>query len=116
MEWGDKIDFYSKLESLGRLRPTDVQPEIGPFVFYWDSFIELGSCRSLGMSVGPIPFSVIREYATIYDVEDFEEFLWIIRKMDSTYLAEVNKSNGKTSKGNSSPSGHQGKPRSKNNK
>lgn len=61
------------------------------------------------MSVGPIPFSAIREYATIYEVEDFHEFLWLIRKMDSAYLSEDNKKNGQTNTRNSSPSGRKGK-------
>ena len=39
-----------------------------------------------GMSIGNIPFTAIAEYAKIYEVEDFDEFLHLIRVMDNKFL------------------------------
>lgn len=53
-----------------------------------------------------IPFTAIAEYARIYEVEDIQEFLYLIREMDNEYIAiDSNKKkakNGstKTGKGN----------------
>lgn len=38
------------------------------------------------MTVGPIPFTAIVEYSRIYELDDFEDFSYIIRRMDSTFL------------------------------
>lgn len=54
--------------------------------FYIDAFHELSTCRISGMGLSPIPFTAISHYATIYDIEDFEEFLYIIRVMDTAFL------------------------------
>jgi hypothetical protein len=42
------------------------------------------------MAVGPIPFSSIVSYAKLYQIEDFQEFLFIIRKMDEVFLKNSN--------------------------
>lgn len=71
------------------ISPNDVEPQVGPYDFYLSAFKELGSCRNNSMSVGPIPFTAIVEYHKIYGygVDDLEDFHWIIRNMDDTYLA-----------------------------
>jgi len=38
------------------------------------------------MSVAPIPFTSISEFATIYDIDDFDDFLYLMRKLDNVYL------------------------------
>lgn len=85
------------------LRPDDIAPNIEPFRFYLDAFRELSSCRAGGFGVTPIPFLAIVEYAKIYEVEDFHEFLDIIRLMDSELIrleSQKQKTNGNTSSGN----------------
>jgi hypothetical protein len=69
------------------IRPDDIAPNVSNFEFYVEAFSELSSCRpsSFG-AVLPIPFSAIVEYAKVYEVEDFHEFLDIIRAMDSELL------------------------------
>jgi hypothetical protein len=72
--------------------PDDIAPDIGPFNFYLEAFRELSSCRPSGFGIGPIPFTAIVEYSKIYNVEDFDDFLYFIRLMDSKILElEVNK-------------------------
>lgn len=52
------------------------------------------------MGVGPIPFTAIHSYFDIYDLEDFEDFSYVIRRMDKVYLELSNKEDVKsTSKG-----------------
>lgn len=73
-----------------------MEPDIAPFVFWLDAFRELSSCRVNGMGLGPIPFTSIIEYARIFKVDDFEEFLYIIRRMDDAVLEiEAAKAKGK---------------------
>jgi hypothetical protein len=36
--------------------------------------------------VGQIPFTAIVEYSKIYEIEDFEEFLYLIRRMDAAFI------------------------------
>ena len=71
----------------GMLKPDDIMPEVGYFSLYTDAFRELSSCRSLGFSgVGPIPFTAIVDYTRVYEIEDFVDFIFIIREMDNEYL------------------------------
>ena len=63
----------------------DLEPPLGPFEWYIDAFRELSTCRS-SMAVAPIPFTAIAEYCNIYDVEDGEEFHYLIRVLDRTYV------------------------------
>jgi hypothetical protein len=85
--WGEKINsgWYDKLLSQGKIPPKDLQPNIEPFTFYRDAFMELTTCRN---GEGPIPFTSITEYFKIYggSEEDFEDFIHIIRAMDSRLL------------------------------
>lgn len=70
----------------GAIKEQDRIPDVSAFILYTDAFQELGTCRQIGMSLGPIPFYAIVEYAKLYKIDDLEEFLYIIRKMDEAYL------------------------------
>jgi hypothetical protein len=105
-EWGDKINsgWYDKLLSQGKIKPKDIQPNVEPFAFYRDAFIELSTCRN---GEGPIPFTSLLEYFNIYkeDEDDFEDFLHIIRAMDSKLLDHLNaKKTAVTTQGNTNGS------------
>ena len=67
-------------------KEEDLEPDVSLFSGYIYAFRELGSCRVNGMGVGPIPFTSIMEYARLYNVEDAEEFLYLMRVMDDTLL------------------------------
>jgi len=45
------------------------------------------------MSVSPIPFTAIIEFAKIYN-EDMDEFLYLMRRLDSVFLKHCEKKNG----------------------
>lgn len=64
----------------GLLREEDVMPDISPFIFYVDAYREISTCRN-GLS-SSLPFTAIIEYAKVYNIEDFDEFLYLMRAMD----------------------------------
>jgi hypothetical protein len=81
------MDFYHHLQSKGMIsKPEDIAPNVEPFVFYIEAFHELSSCRPSGWGISPIPFTSIVEYAKIYEVGDFNEFLDIMRIMDAELI------------------------------
>jgi len=48
--------------------------------------MELSTARQSGMGIGPIPFTAIVEYFKIYELEDFDEFAYIIRRLDNVFM------------------------------
>lgn len=55
---------------------------------YFVAFTRLNTCRQIGFSFGPIPWTAIREYAFDLGLDDegFDKFLIVIQEMDSVYL------------------------------
>lgn len=62
-----------------------MEPELGPFSFYMECFRELETCRSR-VAVAPIPFTAIIEFAKIYEIDDIDEFVYLMRRLDDVYL------------------------------
>lgn len=77
--------------SQGFIKEEDQEPGITGLEFYYDAFAELSTARAIGLAAGPIPFTAIVEYSRLYEIEDFDEFAYIIRWMDRVYL-ELNSS------------------------
>jgi len=80
----------------GRQAPAEFydQPLIEPhLVWLWNAFWELSTERQLGMSIGPIPGSKIREYLCD-ELElhgaDYDRARAIIRKVDTDYVGMLN--------------------------
>lgn len=78
--------YHEQLLPRGFVPPEDQEPNLGPLDFYVDAFRELSSCRPGGMGLLPIPFTAIVEYSRIYALGDEEEFAWVIRQMDNTFM------------------------------
>jgi hypothetical protein len=49
------------------------------------------------MALGPIPFTSIVEYARVYEIDDFEDFHYVIRRMDDAFLDLESKKSEKKS-------------------
>lgn len=65
--------------------PPEVLPGLEP---YYQAFLELSTCRSVGFGVGPIPWTAIDAYARrsqLFD-EDFDYFHGLIKRLDSAYI------------------------------
>jgi hypothetical protein len=60
--------------------------------WYIDAFSDLSTCRSYGMSAGPIPWSAINRYVTVEEITE-EDFPRLIRAMDTVYLEYVKEQN-----------------------
>jgi hypothetical protein len=81
----------------GFIKQSDEEPVIEGFEFYLDAFRDLSTSRPVGMELGSIPFTAIAEYFKIYELSDFDDFAYIIRLMDRTFIElneETNKSGG----------------------
>lgn len=97
-----RILYYEQLVPRGFVKPEDAEPQLGPLDFYTQAFVELGTCRPAGMGLAPIPFTAIVEYSRIYELEDVEEFAYLMRLMDRTFmrLRSATKGNNASSNGN----------------
>jgi len=74
------------------------RPEIAPHLnWLWAAFWELGTERQLGMTVGPIPGSKIREYLRD-EMEltgaEYDRAQAIIRRADDAYCGMLNARKG----------------------
>lgn len=74
------------------MKESDLEPHLGEFEFYLEAFKELSSCRSVGMALGPIPFTAVVEYVRYYEIEDVD-FHYLIRRLDDHYLLLQSKKN-----------------------
>lgn len=61
--------------------------------FYYQAFLDLSTCRPLGMSEGPIPWSALNTYAEREGLtdDDYDRFSSLIRAMDAAYLGHRDK-------------------------
>jgi len=81
----------------GRDAPAEFhdRPEIEPhLIWLWNAFWELSTERQLGMSVGPIPGSKIREYLRDemeLDGVAYDRARAILRKADDAYVGMLNR-------------------------
>ena len=66
---------------------------------YVMAFYRLTSSRQTGMSIGAIPLSEILVYWEYFELDDLEEFVFIIQAVDNAYLEQMDKdSKNKSSK------------------
>jgi hypothetical protein len=56
--------------------------------FYFTAFLELSSCRAIGMGTGPVPWLAIQKYSEVYDIqgEQKEDLVHHIQLLDTVYL------------------------------
>lgn len=101
---------YYDLEKRGFIKPEESEPWVDGFYFYLDAFRELATSRPVGLEISAIPFTAIAEYFRIYeleDIEDFEEFAYVIRLLDNKFI-ELNEATNK-SEGNKNASNNANK-------
>lgn len=81
-------------------------PELLPGLdFYFIAFQALNSCRSIGMSLGPIPWTAIVKYGEMHcdSEQGIQDLVHHIRAMDSKFLELANKSTPDPTPNNSGP-------------
>lgn len=65
-------------------------PEVLPGLeFYYHAFVELSTCRNVGMVEGPIPWIAMDTYAQRLGLEgdDYEYFTTLLQTVDMMYLS-----------------------------
>lgn len=86
--------YYEQLLPRGFIKLEDQEPCVDGLDFYLDAFRDLNTCRPVGMDLSAIPFTAIVEYFRIYAIDDdFDEFAYLIRQMDRTYLTAMSEAN-----------------------
>lgn len=55
---------------------------------FYNGFLNLTSCRQIGMGLGPISYLSVMEYCIIHGIEgeQREDFAWFIQHLDAKYL------------------------------
>lgn len=65
-------------------------PQILPGLeMYYEAFTELSTCRPMGMSIGPIPWTAIDQYGLRhgFEADGFEYLVRMVRALDDAFLA-----------------------------
>ena len=73
----------------GRAVPAlEDRPTATGFVWLWEAFIDLGTCRQVGMAAGPIPWTAIQRYAEVNRFGEDETWMLhgVVRHLDSLWL------------------------------
>lgn len=60
---------------------------------YYQAFMDLNTCRSIGFSAGPIPWTAVADYAAAheFDSEQTEDLFFFTHVMDAAFLEYNNK-------------------------
>lgn len=78
--------IYEDLLARGKLKEKDREPNISGLEYYIDAFRELSTARPSSLGVGQIPFTAVVEYFKIFPSDEFDEFLYLMRLMDKSYV------------------------------
>lgn len=72
---------------------------------YLDAFLDLNTCRSVGMAEGPIPWSAIMDYCQAYEIdgETRDNVMYHVRALDVVYMDHRAKKLGKGKPDGKSP-------------
>lgn len=88
-QWTGREAFYAYLEQSQQLAPAHRRPRSQRYLWLMRAFMELSTCRAIGMIVGPIPFTAIASYCDRYALPS-----WCIDALlmiDRAWLALVDK-------------------------
>ena len=96
MDWQDKGFSVGSAFAKGRKLPSWLDKEIHMStaeMFYLKAFWDLNTCRNVGMGIGPIPWTAIKQYSDSkqLDLENEDCFIYVMRQMDDAYVARASK-------------------------
>ena len=65
------------------------RPSLTGLEWLWLAFIDLSTCRSIGMSVGPIPWIAVDQYSTANQLSQSDRWMLhrVISRMDGVYMS-----------------------------
>jgi len=63
---------------------------------FYDAFMELSTCRPIGMDQGQIPWTAINDYCRMVDISEnqADDMYYYIRMMDEVYLKHYGEKSG----------------------
>ena len=56
-------------------KPLLEMPDLGSLCWLYTAFLDLSSCRSMGVAIGPIPWTAIQAYANEWDLVEYPRAL-----------------------------------------
>lgn len=87
---GKHLEWFFSLEENGtQVRALDDMPTLYPdLAGSWKAFWDLSGSRSVGLAIGPIPFSEIAAYCTFYGItgESANRLIRHVQILDMTFL------------------------------
>lgn len=92
MQWGEHEKFIrEQCLQFGTPLPDPLKnpPELMEGLdLYMKAFSELSTCRSIGMDIGPIPWTATRDWAimNLEDAESIGDLHYHISRLDAAYL------------------------------
>ncbi len=93
MRYGDKEEWFLELEAAGdHIKALDERPSIAGVEWLWEAWLDLGTCRPIGMDAGPIPWTAVNDYALRYGLTTDEmDELWVcVRRLDHERYKHAN--------------------------
>lgn len=93
MKYGDwESQILKQCKQGGQPLPAEIRdsPKLQQGLeLYWNAFVDLNTCRSVGMAAGPIPWDSILKYANEYQFAGFqrEALFYHVRAMDVAFLS-----------------------------
>ena len=76
LEWGKFEKDLIKSAEAGEVLPAlERKPDISGSEWLWNAYAELGTCRSIGMDVGPIPWTARQKYVEVHGFNKYEQDL-----------------------------------------
>lgn len=98
--WGTKYDkLVAAVTDASELPFVQNAPTLSDTeAFYAQAFLTLSNSRDTGFGVGPIKFSEIAAYLSVFEVPDVEAFIVLIQAMDMEYLELQVEKHGNTRK------------------
>jgi hypothetical protein len=90
LQWGKEKDALEEMQDAGMEVPAlERRQSITGYEWLWDAYWELDTCRQTGMSVGPIPWTAIQQYAEAEMLNADETYMLhtVIRSMDKKFKA-----------------------------
>lgn len=68
------------------------RPSITGYEWLWEAYLDLSTCRAIGMGAGPIPWTAVQRYAEVDQLgtEETRMLHGVIRHMDDVWLKHYN--------------------------
>jgi len=76
------------------------KPNPHGFGWVWEAYIELSTCRTIGMAPGPIPWTALRLYAKDLGLTADEAYFMtgVVRHLDRLWLRKIQEKSEMTAK------------------